>query len=120
MAVYIPKFDVPKDCDECWTKYHGFGLVDHDEEWGTFYCKIANGFCSDNRTTCPLIEVSERHGPLIDADDLCARFDEGIHTISMLPFPKDFTDLYARFADDVKSEVAKCHTVIPSRKDGEK
>lgn len=68
-GVYIPGMEMPKDCDECWTKYHGFGWVEHDEEWGTFYCKAGKGFCSDPRTKCPLVPVPA-HGRLIDADRL--------------------------------------------------
>lgn len=67
MGVYIKGMEMPTDCDECWKKYHGFGMVEHDEEWGTFYCKLAKGFCSDLRTKCPLLPVPP-HGRLIDAD----------------------------------------------------
>ena len=69
MSILIKGIDMPKNCDECWKKYHGFGMVEHDEEWGTFYCKLAKGFCSDPRTKCPLIPVPP-HGRLIDADAL--------------------------------------------------
>ena len=60
----------PENCDECFEKYNGFGWVEHNEEWGTFYCKEANGFCSDPRTKCPLIEIPNKHGDLIDAKEL--------------------------------------------------
>lgn len=75
MGVYIPGIEMPKDCDECWKRFHGFGMVEHDEEWGTFYCKMAKGFCSDLRTKCPLIPIPT-HGRLIDADALLERFEK--------------------------------------------
>ena len=67
MGVYIKGMEMPKNCDECWKKFHGFGWVEHDKEWGTFYCKAGKGFCSDIRTKCPLVRVPP-HGRLIDAD----------------------------------------------------
>ena len=70
-GIYIKGMDMPKDCDECWKKFRGFGWVEHDEEWGTFYCKAGKGFCTDPRTKCPLFPVPE-HGRLIDADALIA------------------------------------------------
>ena len=71
-GVYIHGMDMPKNCDECWTKFHGFGWVEHDEEWGTFYCKAGKGFCSDPRTKCPLIPVPD-HGRLIDGDKMAQK-----------------------------------------------
>lgn len=65
-GIYIKGMEMPKNCDECWTKFHGFGWVEHDEEWGTFYCKAGKGFCSDPRTKCPIVPVPD-HGRLIDA-----------------------------------------------------
>ena len=67
MSFLVVGIEMPKDCDECWTKFRGFGFVEHDEEWGTFYCKAGKGFCSDPRTKCPLRPLSKEHGPLIDA-----------------------------------------------------
>ena len=64
-GIYLHGMKMPKNCDECWTKFHGFGWVEHDEEWGTFYCKAGKGFCSDPRTKCPLLPVPD-HGDLID------------------------------------------------------
>lgn len=72
MGIYIKGMEMPKDCDECWTKYRGFGWVEHDEEWGTFYCKPAKGFCSDPRTKCPIVSVPP-HGDLIDRKALMSR-----------------------------------------------
>ena len=59
MSVVIPKLKKPKDCNECWTKYRGFGMVEHDEDTGVFYCQIAHGYCADWRTICPVYESDE-------------------------------------------------------------
>ena len=45
-------------------------MVEHDEEWGTFWCKLANGFCVDVMTVCPLVGVETPHGDLIDEQKL--------------------------------------------------
>ena len=75
MGFFIPGMARPKDCDECWKKYHGFGMVEHDEEWGTFYCKLAKCFCVDPRLKCPLVPVPP-HGRLGDLDAFAERMEE--------------------------------------------
>ena len=76
MGVYIKGMTKPKSCDVCifsdWSNLHQ-----------TACCKILeykpcfNDFSSEYRTRisdlCPLVEVSEPHGRLIDADKLPMR-----------------------------------------------
>ena len=106
MSVYIKGMEMPKNCDECWTKFHGFGWVEHDEEWGTFYCKAGKGFCSDPRTKCPLIPVPD-HGRLIDADEIIKEHNQHYEYLS--------DEFYVTVRD-----IENATTIIPADKeDGE-
>lgn len=60
MSIYIKGMDMPKGCYDC-------PLL--DGEYGD--CKVgATGLYDPYRDDCPLTEVSEPHGRLIDADVL--------------------------------------------------
>ncbi len=50
MGVYIPNWEKPKSCDECWVEY-------------------AYEICNSHSDCCPLVSVS-KHGRCIDADVL--------------------------------------------------
>ena len=50
MGVYIPNWDKPKSCDECWAEY-------------------AYEICNSHSGTCPLVSVPP-HGDLIDRTNL--------------------------------------------------
>ncbi len=50
MGVYIPNWNKPKSCDECWAEY-------------------AYEICNSHSGICPLVPVRQ-HGRLIDADAL--------------------------------------------------
>ena len=53
MGVYIPKWEKPKSCDECWAEY-------------------AYEICNSHSDCCPLVPV-QPHGRLIDADEFLKR-----------------------------------------------
>ena len=60
MGVYIKGMEMPEDCFTCPLKEEGF-------------CNLTNAYASNiNKinSDCPLIEVPEPHGRLIDADKL--------------------------------------------------
>lgn len=69
MAIYIKGMEMPKKCYGCFEEYHPVNLLS-----GT--CKLTgestDGFAYKRREDCPLIEVPEPHGRLIDADKLYA------------------------------------------------
>lgn len=71
----------------------------------------------DHTKEYSLIPVPEPHGRLIDAGRFDARLDRGKRTISSLPLPEDFIDMYALIADGVKEELSKCGTIIPEEGD---
>ena len=64
MGVYIPRIERPKSCDLCSDPYHALpcGLWTETED-------------GERHPDCPLVEVAEPHGRLIDADamfkDIC-------------------------------------------------
>ena len=93
MGVYIKDMEMPKDCTEC--------ALSHLDKFGYPRCCITRLIIVYGRTKgdCPLTEVPEPHGRLIDADAL----------------KKDLDTIW--FADrgncsDVQSCVADAPTVI--------
>lgn len=76
MSVIIKGMEMPKNCEECdfchWSNLHQTGRCDRcDDEpvcadFGTDYKRSRARFC-------PLVEVPNSHGRLIDADDVKSR-----------------------------------------------
>lgn len=83
MGVYIKGMEMPKNCLEC-------EIRSYDANAGEEYCPFSQMVClsigiQDN---CPLVEVPEPHGRLIEAPDISEYevFDEdtGTREISLL------------------------------------
>ena len=89
MGVYVKGMKMPKSCSDC--LFFVDGLYDANDElcsaclakvdnhpWGCGYKEI-DGI--DHMTTrmdyCPLVEVPEPHGDLIDKDDICFSMTNG-------------------------------------------
>lgn len=65
MGVYISGMQMPEDCFSCPLKEEGF-------------CNITNAYAAqiyERNSDCPLVELPEHHGRLIDADELKKTFD---------------------------------------------
>lgn len=64
MSIYIKGMEMPKDCTECTLSYF--------DKFGYPHCSITRLIISYGKTKddCPLIEVPESHGRLIDGDKL--------------------------------------------------
>ena len=63
MSVLIKGMEMPKTCKEC----------DIEDEY--YFCPVSNRDTDEVRTTgrhkdCPLVEVAEPHGDLIDRDEV--------------------------------------------------
>lgn len=75
MAIYIKGMEMPKKCYGCFEEYHPVNLLS-----GT--CKLTgestDGFAYKRREDCPLIDVPEPHGRLIDADRLKKVFGRNV------------------------------------------
>lgn len=99
MGVYIKGMEMPKDCRECKMQvYYSF--------LGRTWCKSADIILAENYkpipfdgrpTWCPLVEVSEPHGRLIDVNDVKGR---------MIPLSYSVE----KWIDEV--ELSNCNTVI--------
>lgn len=64
MSVLVSGMEMPKSCEEC-------KLKSYDAKWGDicpFTCVVALNIGRQN--SCPLVELPEKHGRLIDADAL--------------------------------------------------
>lgn len=70
--------DMPKDCIVCYetTKCLGTGRYFED---GTIWCGLAKGYIGlkDTSEKCPLVELPEKHGRLIDGDEVKTAFPCG-------------------------------------------
>jgi hypothetical protein len=68
--------EMPKDCIVCYdtTKCFGTGRCFED---GTIWCGLAKGYIGlrDTSEKCPLVELPEKHGRLIDADEFDADYE---------------------------------------------
>lgn len=67
MGVYIKGMEMPKtcrDCEYCWVRK---GMKNCDAKYGL---PIGNRWDIERASFCPLIDVPEPHGRLIDADAL--------------------------------------------------
>lgn len=65
MSVLIKGMRIPEDCFSCLLKEEGF-------------CNITNAYAveiNERNSDCPLVEIPETHGRLIDADKLKNTFD---------------------------------------------
>lgn len=74
MSVLIKGMEIPKECRECM-------LSEYHDSTGKTWCKPADKLLANNRKPimfdgrpdwCPLVELPEKHGDLIDADELFA------------------------------------------------
>ena len=69
MGVYITGMEMPKNCEECQCSYWTEG-VHHDYCQAVGYDTEIHYGEKDRPQWCPLIEIPEPHGRLIDADAL--------------------------------------------------
>lgn len=74
MGIYIKGMEMPKNCDECRMVEGGDDWFCHaadkwfDDEWFV-WPQYEDGYLDTSKPlNCPLIEVTEPHGRLIDAD----------------------------------------------------
>ena len=80
MSVLIRGMKMPKECRECY-------LLEYYEYLGETQCSITRMMLAERGKPisfdgrpgwCPLVEVSEPHGRLIDADEICFSMTNGI------------------------------------------
>ena len=75
MNIVVMGMEMPKDCIVCYetTKCLGTGRCFED---GTIWCGLAKGYIGfkDTSEKCPLVELPEKHGNLIDETPLMKYF----------------------------------------------
>ena len=69
MSECIVRMEMPGTCRECFDAHRCFGTGEWHAD-GTIWCGLAKGYIGDERTKCPVIELPEGHGRLVDADKL--------------------------------------------------
>lgn len=81
MGVYVKGMKMPKECRECY-------LLEYYEYLGETQCSVTRRMLAergkpisfDGRPDyCPLVEVSEPHGRLIDENELIQSIDNIVH-----------------------------------------
>ena len=75
MSILIPDIKMPSSCNGCWNC--DINNMDGSEAKQPYFCLIKMKFVEEDFETCrpkwcPLIEVPDGHGRLIDADALLA------------------------------------------------
>ena len=61
MSIIVKGMEIPKNCTHC--DYIGLNVA--------IGCPVMSGV-NGRATDCPLVELPEKHGKLIDADVMCA------------------------------------------------
>ena len=72
MSVLIKDMKMPEDCFSCPLKEEGF-------------CNIINAYAgriNERNSDCPLVEIHEKHGRLVDADKLMAIFSDRLERVA--------------------------------------
>ena len=72
MSVLIKGIEMPEDCFSCPLKEEGF-------------CNITNAYAggiNERNSDCPLVELPETHGRLVDADKLMAIFSDRLERVA--------------------------------------
>ena len=72
MSVLIKGMKMPEDCFSCSLKEDGF-------------CNITNAYAggiNERNSDCPLVELPETHGRLVDADKLMAIFSDRLERVA--------------------------------------
>ena len=122
MSVLVKGMTTPKNCKEC--KFSWWDV-------GNFYCEAdgkpwgleVTGCTEKRHSNCPLIEVPEPHGRLIDADELLERFNieqkqKDMHGRGFASCFENCGELCTEWWC-VEEMVENAPTVIPADKDGE-
>ena len=98
MSVLIKGMEMPKDCSECNFMHTTYMLNRHVCLAGdVFEIKVNSGI----DVNCPLIEVPEPHGRLIDADAYCEDLLKEAHKVWRL-LKSETIERINRTVDDLK------------------
>ena len=109
MAIYIKGVEMPKHCIDC-----PF-MVSRDNDDCVLQSDEANekfDSWDDMKSSCPLIEVKEPRGKLVDSDMLYASIAKDTY---LLTDESDSRD-YGMFLIDIRKKVDKATTVIEKNK----
>lgn len=92
MSVFITGMEAPEDCRECM-------LLEYHDRTGKTWCKPADKLLAEDRKPiqfdgrpdwCPIAELPEKHGDLIDRDEL---IDDLKYDVAMDQDMLDFEEL---------------------------
>ena len=94
MGIYVPGITKPDHCCDCQfcEDLTSDCLLQNDAHWSTYSEQIKN---------CPLVEIPEPHGRLIDGDAYCENLLEEAHKVWRLLKPETIERIN-RTVDDLK------------------
>ncbi len=103
MGVYIKCMEMPDNCGKCKIRYEMF-------------CPLLRRFIADEgrRHNCPLVEVPEHHGDLIDRMELLQTVKGNWKASSVNVF-----NLMLYVCNNFLDFIIKAQTVIPESEEGE-
>ena len=111
MSILIKGMEMPKHCNDCELS----ARVNLEYGYG-YCCQILTEMISnthERKTNCPLTEIPDGHGRLIDADELLNAIKKAWEDDS------EIADVYKEDYAAVSDWLYTAPTVIPSDKDGE-
>ena len=105
MGIYIKDMGMPKSCWGC-TLYNTVDCAISRRE------EVAGAFKNIRHPNCPLTEVHEPHGKLVDSDMLYASIAKDTYILTDEINNRD----YGMFLIDIRKKVDKATTVIERNK----
>ena len=71
MSVLIKGMQIPKNCSDCPLNYDMMSCMITGSRWWSDTMVLMDFDCQESRLyDCPLVELPEHHGRLIDADEM--------------------------------------------------
>ena len=121
MSILIKDIGMPESCARCQFSIAYYSIDGYS-------CALCNGSADwsiDHRPDwCPLIEIPDGHGRLIDADALMKEFEKAENT--MAEHGQEYSFSFMSSSQEISTEwyaveemVDNSPTIIPSDKDGE-
>ena len=83
MSIVIKGMKMPRSCSDCRLNYDQYACSVTGTSWRSDTMVLLNFNCNDERLhDCPLVELPEHHGKLIDADRLMKVYEDRVEKVA--------------------------------------